>query len=156
MAEAVVVADGVFTWPAEEPRLVASRCRSCGLVSFPVSSPCLRCAGSDVADLLLSPAGTLWTFTTQGFRPPSPPYDGTDGAGGGDGDGTSSAFMPYAVGCVEFPEGIVVEGRLTEPDPARLRIGQPMRVAVVPYTRDADGRDVLTFAFAPEAGKGHG
>ena len=43
----------------------------------------------------------------------------------------------------------MVEARLTEPDPARLAIGQPMRLAIVPYTVRADGTEVLTFAFAP-------
>ena len=45
----------------------------------------------------------------------------------------------------------MVEARLTEPDPARLAIGQPMRLAIVPYTVRADGTEVLTFAFAPVA-----
>ena len=37
-------------------------------------------------------------------------------------------FVPFAVGYVEFPGCLRVEGRLTENDPARLRIGMPMRV----------------------------
>ena len=45
----------------------------------------------------------------------------------------------------------MVEARLTEPDPARLAIGQPMRLAIVPYTVRADGTEVMTFAFAPVA-----
>ena len=68
--------------------------------------------------------GTLWTFTTQTFRPPSPPYDGGD---------TAESFQPYALGYVELPGEVVVEARLTEPDPARLAIGQPMRLVIVPY-----------------------
>ena len=45
----------------------------------------------------------------------------------------------------------MVEARLTESDPARLAIGQPMRLAIVPYTVRADGTEVLTFAFAPDS-----
>ena len=89
-----------------------------------------------------SDRGTLWTFTTQDFRPPSPPYDGTD---------TAETFQPYALGYVELPGEVMVEARLTEPDPARLAIGQPMRLAIVPYTVRADGTEVMTFAFAPVA-----
>lgn len=138
MAGARVVAEGLFTWPSDDPRLIGSACASCGLVAFPAVEQCLRCGGTVVERRLLSPRGTLWTFTTQGFRPPVPPYDGND----------EGHFRPYAVGYVELPDGLLVEGRLTEPDPRRLRIGQPMRLVLAPYTRDAQGADVLTYAFA--------
>ena len=93
--------------------------------------------------MLLSDRGALWTFTTQDFRPPGPPYDGAD---------TAETFRPYALGYVELPGEVMVEARLTEPDPARLAIGQPMRLAIVPYSVRADGTEVMTFAFAPVAG----
>ena len=47
----------------------------------------------------------------------------------------------------------MVEARLTEPDPARLAIGQPMRLAIVPYSVGADGTEIMTFAFAPVVGE---
>ena len=101
---------------------------------------CQRCGGTEATQTLLPDRGTLWTFTTQDFRPPSPPYDGTD---------TAETFQPYALGYIELPGVVMVEARLTEPDPARLAIGQPMRLAIVPYTVRADGTQVMTFAFAP-------
>jgi uncharacterized protein len=140
MADTKVVADGLFTGPPDDPRLIATACAGCGLVAFPAATACLRCGGARLDERLLAPRGTLWTFTTQGFRPPSPPYDADD----------EGHFAPFAVGYVELPDGILVEARLTEADPARLRIGQPMRLVLVPYTRDGEGRDVLTFAFAPD------
>jgi uncharacterized OB-fold protein len=82
--------------------------------------------------------GTLWTWTTQGFEPPSPPYRPESDGG---------EFEPYAVGYVELPGFLRVEGRLTESRPERLRIGMPMEVVAV--TRG----DRVTFAFAP-AGDG--
>jgi uncharacterized OB-fold protein len=139
----IPVAEGLFTWPADEPRLIGARCAGCGLIGFPAGPACERCGGTEVSETLLSDRGTLWTFTTQDFRPPSPPYDGTEG---------TEAFQPYALGYVELPGEVMVEARLTftgEPDPARLAIGQPMRLAIVPYTVRADGTEVLTFAFAP-------
>lgn len=136
----VPVAEGLFTWPAEEPRLIGAQCSACSLIGFPAGPPCLRCGGTAFAEKLLSDRGTLWTFTTQNFRPPSPPYDGSD---------TAETFRPYAVGYVELPGEVVVEARLTEPDPARLAIGQPMRLAILPYTTGPDGTEVMTFAFAP-------
>ena len=138
----IPVAEGLFTWPADEPRLIGARCAGCGLVGFPAGPACQRCGGTEATQTLLPDRGTLWTFTTQDFRPPSPPYDGAEGA---------ETFQPYALGYVELPGEVMVEARLTEPDPARLAIGQPMRLAIVPYSVRADGTEVMTFAFAPDS-----
>ena len=55
-------------------------------------------------------------------------------------------FEPYGVGYVELPGEVRVEARLTESDPARLRIGMPMELTLIP----APGREeVMTFAFRP-------
>jgi uncharacterized OB-fold protein len=139
-ARQVPVAEGLFTWPSDEPRLIGARCDTCGLVAFPAGPSCQRCGGAAFTEQLLSDRGTLWTFTTQNFRPPSPPYDGAD---------TAETFQPYALGYIELPGEIVVEARLTEPDPARLAIGQQMQLAIVPYSTGAGGTEVVTFAFAP-------
>ena len=85
-------------------------------------------------DQLLSRTGTLWSYTVQGFRPKSP-YNGPD------------EFEPYGVGYVELPGEVMVEARLTENDPDVLEIGDPMELVVVPFRRDDDGNDVVTFAF---------
>ncbi|MET7924320.1 Zn-ribbon domain-containing OB-fold protein [Streptomyces sp. NPDC005349] len=134
------VADGLFTWPptADQPtRLIGSQCTDCDLVSFPPAPHCVRCASAASAERLLADEGTLWTFTTQNFRPPSPPYDGPED------------FEPFTLGYIELPGELMVEARLTEPDPDKLRIGQPMRLTVVPYATDDDGTEIVTFAFAP-------
>jgi uncharacterized protein len=141
----VAVAEGLFTWPSDEPRLIGGQCAACGLVGFPAGSACQRCGGTEVTEKLLAGQGTLWTFTTQNFRPPSPPYDGAD---------TSETFQPYAVGYVEVGGEVMVEARLTEPDPAQLAIGQQMRLTVVPYSVRDDGTEVVTFAFAPVLTRG--
>nr|WP_007507312.1 OB-fold domain-containing protein [Pseudofrankia sp. EUN1h] len=127
------MAEGLFTWPSDEPRLIGSE--RDGVISFP--------ARTGEQERLLGSRGTLWSFTTQQFRPPSPPYDGAD---------TAETFVPYAVGYVELPGELLVQGRLTEADPARLAIGQEMELTVVPYTTRPDGTEVLTFAFTPTGG----
>jgi uncharacterized protein len=136
------VVDGLFTWPSDAPKLIGAVCGDCGLVSFPAVADCARCGGTGATPRLLPTDGTLWTFTTQAFRPPSPPYDGNDSA---------ETFRPYAIGYVDLAGEILVEARLTEPDPQRLAIGQRMRLAVVPYSIDPDGTEVVTFAFTPAA-----
>lgn len=133
----VAVAEGLFTRDSGEPRLIGGRCAACGQVGFPAGTACQRCGSTEVSETLLPGRGTLWTFTTQNFPPSSPPYDGP------------GTFQPYAVGYVDLGGEVMVEARLTEPDPARLTIGQQMRLVVEPYTTRADGAEVTTFAFAP-------
>jgi uncharacterized OB-fold protein len=89
-----------------------------------------------VRERLLSPRGTLWTWTVQCFAPKSPPY-----AGGED-------FEPYAVGYVELPGEVRVETRLTDVDPGQLEIGMPMELTLIPAPGDSG---TLTFAFRPES-----
>jgi uncharacterized OB-fold protein len=136
----VPVAEGLFTWPSDEPRLIGAQCAGCGLVGFPAGLACQRCGRTEATEKLLPDRGTLWTFTSQSFRPPSPPYDGAD---------TAETFQPYALGYVELSGEVMVEARLTEPDPARLAIGQQLRLAIVPYSVSADGTEIVTFAFTP-------
>ena len=128
-----VVADGLFTWPSSEPSLIGSE--QDGVLSFP--------ARPGEREVLLARRGTLWGFTTQQFRPPSPPYDGDD---------TPETFQPYALGYVELPGQLLVQARFTEPDPDRLRIGQEMELRIIPYTTRPDGTEILTYAFAPAEG----
>jgi uncharacterized OB-fold protein len=113
-------------------RIVAGVCGECGTVMFPLRERCPSCAAANVGESLLPERGALWTWTIQGFEPKSPPYV-PDGE-----------FVPFAVGYVEFPGNLRVEGRLTESDPVKLRIGMPMRVV----THDHAG--IASYAFAPD------
>lgn len=144
MGNAVPVAEGVFTWPSDEPALLGSRCSDCGNHMFPTQGGCNRCTGSSTEVVELARRGTLWTWTVQGFPPKSPPYAGA-----------VEPFEPFGVGYVELPGQVKVEARLTEADPSKLSIGQEMELVLVPLRTDADGNDVMTFAFRPvETGAG--
>jgi uncharacterized OB-fold protein len=135
----VPVAEGIFTWPSDEPQLIGSRCGACGITTFPAQDSCPRCASTEMGEQLLSRCGRLWAWTTQDFPPPSPPYAGP----------TGKAFVPFAVGYVELPGEVKVETRLTENDPEALDIGMEMELVVVPFRTDDEGNEVVTFAFAP-------
>jgi uncharacterized OB-fold protein len=141
----VPVAEGLFTWPDEAPQLIGSRFPESGVVTFPRQSSCPRTSSTVVEDVLLPRRGRLWSWTVQGFLPKSPPYAGRE---------TPQTFVPYGVGYVELAVGdggVIVESRLTENDPDRLRIGMPVELVIIPFTTDDLGRQVLTFAFAPAA-----
>jgi len=133
------IAEGLFELAGGEPVLIGSSCTNCGTVAFPFQGSCPRCTCEDVERHLLARTGTLWSWTTQGFRPKSPPYTGPE------------AFVPYAVGYVELGGEIRVEGILTEHDPERLSIGMPMRL-VAREALGPGGEPRITFAFAPAGG----
>jgi uncharacterized OB-fold protein len=115
------------------PRLIGGRHRQTGAFAFPFPA---GQEGKEYEQVSLSPTGLLWSHTVQRFRPKSPPYAGPD------------AFEPYAVGYVELPGEIIVEGRLTGLPIDGWRSGMAVRTAIVPFER-ADGTIVAVYAFEP-------
>ena len=131
------VGEGLFTWPDDEPSLIGSRCEDCGAVTFPRQDSCPRCTSTNVSRHLLSRTGTLWTWTIQGFRPKSPPYEGP------------TEFEPYPVGYVELPGEVKVESLLVEVATDQLRIGLEMELTIVPFASTVTDEPLVTFAFRP-------
>ena len=93
-------------------------------------------------EVALATRGTLWSWTIQGFEPKHP-Y-AADGP-----------FAPYGVGYVELAAladgaaAVLVESRLTVADPGALHIGDEVELVITEFRHDADGREVVTFAFGP-------
>lgn len=134
-----VLAPDVSTWPAENPQLVGSRCNGCSATVWPKQARCPRCSGADVSELLLPRRGTLVAWTTQGFVPKLP-YAGGD---------TADSFTSFGVGLVQLGDDVRVEARLTEHDPAKLQFGMDVELVFVPFYVDADGTEIVTWAFQP-------
>lgn len=141
MGNAVPIAEGLFTWPAAKPALLASRCKNCGIASFPAAQSCMACSGQDVVVEELPGRGTLWTWTVQQFMPKTP-YRSNE---------TPETFKPYGVGYLELPNGLRVEGRLTESDPQKLHIGMAMDVVFKTFRTEDNGDEVINFFFQPVA-----
>lgn len=134
MSEVIAVKDGLFSSGADgSARLIAGQCASCGRHHFPHAATCPYCSAVGCTERLLGPAASLWLYTTVINRPPG--YRGE---------------VPFGFGVVTLPEGIRVVTLLTESDPRRLRAGQAGRLVVRPLHRDEEGRQVVTYAFAPE------
>lgn len=130
----VAVAEGVFVEGRDGPRLIAGRRKSDGDIRFPMPK------GPEAAlydPVELAGEGRLWSYTVQRFRPKTPPYIGED---------DEKSFRPFALGYVEFPGEVIVEGRLLTDDFTTLRIGQPMTVAVEAFPTSTRG-EVRTYAF---------
>jgi uncharacterized protein len=139
----VPVAEGIFTWPTDDPELIGSRCTECGIVTFPAQDSCPRCASTAMTEHLLARRGRLWAWTIQDFPPPAPPYAGPAGR----------EFVPFGVGYVELADEVKVESRLTVADPDALHIGMELELVLVPFRTNDDGDEVVTFAFRPVNGE---
>src|SRR5262249_34196958 len=116
----VPVAEGIFTWPSDDPQLIGSRCSGCGIVTFPSQDSCPRCGRRGRADALLPRRGRLGAGPPQEFPPPPPPYAGPVG----------DAFVPYGVGYVQLGDDVKVETRLTQS--SGLQIGMDMELVLLP------------------------
>ncbi|AUW58930.1 DNA-binding protein [Sphingobium sp. SCG-1] len=127
----VPIAEGLFTGDPD-PRLIGGRDMVSGRIVFPCPSDDTR-----FEPVELPRAGTLWSWTIQRFRPKSPPYIGPE------------AFEPFAIGYVELPDAVIVEGPLTGVAFDAIRIGMEMRTVLQPLATDVNGRTIVTYAFAP-------
>ena len=137
----VPIAEGLFTWPSDDPRLIASACDGLRPRGVPGAAalPRLQPAAS-VTERLLEPRGSLYTWTTQSFPPVAPPYVGDTG---------KDTFEPYGIGWVQLSDTLMIEARLTENDPDKLEFGMPVELVLIPLTVDDEGNEVLSFAFQP-------
>lgn len=134
--ERVPIHPGLFTMEGESgARLLGGLCPSCRRVHFPRLPTCPYCSAGDCSEQPLSPSGTLYLYTAVLSRPPG--YKGD---------------VPFGFGVVELPEGLRVITRITETEPGKLRPGMPMQLVLVRLHRDDQGRDVVSYAFAPVAG----
>ncbi|MBC8274330.1 MAG: OB-fold domain-containing protein [Chloroflexi bacterium] len=136
----VAAFEDLFTWPSDDPRLIATKCKSCGHCAFPKTFTCgnPNCKNKDVEDILLSKRGKLWSWSTQYYKPP-PPFVAPD------------PYVPFAVGLVEFPEGIKVLGIVTgcnTPD-EYLKINMEVEVVAEKLFVDEDGNEVIGWKFKP-------
>lgn len=136
------IAPDVFTWPAAEPRLLGSHCADCGVVTFPVQRGCPRCGSEAMERTELNPRGTLWTWTSQDF-PLKAPYAGPE---------TEEDFPGFLLGYVELPDGVRVETRLVGVERDAIEIGMELELSIIPFRTDADGTEVLAYAFGPVDG----
>ncbi len=139
VADQVPIAEGLFTWPSNDPRLLGSRCQSCGVVTFPAQGGCPACCGEATETIEIERRGKLWTWTVQGFPPNRPPYEGPE---------TPETFKGFGVGYVELPEQVRVETRIKTKDLSKLRIGMDMELVVEKYI-ERDGKDVIAYFFSP-------
>lgn len=120
-------------WSHEDlPHLIGGKLPS-GQIVFPMPQ---GDAAANVERYKLSRQGTLWSWTSQDFRPKAP-Y-----AGPGEGP---VGFEPYLIGYVELPGEVIVETRIVDARLEDLELGMPMEFCIVPFNEQH-----TTYAFRPE------
>jgi len=144
---AVPAVEGWFTTDAE-PRLLGTRCTSCGTVFFPKASGFCRnpeCRGREFADVELSRTGTVWSYTDAQYQPPAPYIPAGD------------AYEPFALAAVELAEEqLVILGQVAAGyGVADLRVGAEVELVVEPLY-ELDGVAHLIYRWKPVAAGGAG
>lgn len=132
----VPIIEGYFTWPSDEPRLLVNRCKKCGAISFPKLTFCPNPDCEKVAENIeaieLSSEGTLWTYGQQVYPPPEP--------------FKMDPFQPFAIGMVDFPEGVRVLGMVSRTE--NLQIGMKVKTSVSTLYQD-DENEYITWVWEP-------
>jgi uncharacterized OB-fold protein len=138
MTVRVAVEDGYFTVPddpAVAPRLLGSRCGTCGEHFFPRRHVCARCLAEGCDDVELGPRGRLWTWTYVHV----PLFAKKD-----------ARVDAYGVGQVDLPEGPRVQSIL-DGGPDDFTIGMELELDLESLRTDDEGREVVIFRFRPVA-----
>ena len=133
---AIPVVEGLFEWPSTEPRLLASRCKKCGSLAFPkrpfCTNPDCETKRENIEVVKLDKKGTVYSFTYQIYQPPEP-FKMDD-------------FKPYAIGMVDFPEGLRIWGMFTRKE--NLKLGMAVETTVGKLYED-DKNEYITWMWKP-------
>lgn len=132
--EQIPIEKGLFTLPPppEKPHLLGIRCKACGEVFFPKRATCSKCFSGEVEEIPLSRRGKVYSHTV--VRHPPPEYEGT---------------VPYGLGHVELPEGVLVITLFTQCDPEAVKIGMDMEMVLEKFKEDENGNEIVTYKFRP-------
>jgi uncharacterized OB-fold protein len=110
--------------------LLGSKCRSCGAHFFPVREACAGCLSQNLETVRFSTEGTLYTFTI--LR-----------------QSTKQFEVPYALGYVDFPEGVRIMGQLSGVEFDDIKIGMGMELSLEPFGTDDEGNQLTGYRFRP-------
>ncbi len=119
--------------PAEQPRLLGSRCPACGEVFFPRRLVCAKCLHEGTEDTELSTKGTIYTWTYCHV-----PLFGKKNAD----------VVGYGVAQVDLPEGPRVQSILSGA-PEDFAIGREVEIDLETLRQDRNGDDVVIYRFRP-------
>jgi uncharacterized protein len=135
----IPIKEGMMRLPQSSTKkgsLIGCKCRKCGEQFFVKREICENCQSQDLEEITLSSNGKLYAFSVM-YYPPPPPYK------------PAKPFVPFGVGWVELPEGLVIYSLLTENDPSKLKVGMEMELIFNKFDEDKDGNDLMVCMFKP-------
>jgi len=135
----VPIKPGFFTVPddpGQPPRLLGTKCRSCGEHFYPRRQVCGKCMSEQTSDVEMDARGTLYSYTFVHL-----PLFGSTNMEHADG---------YGVGQIDLPEGPRVQAPLAGKQP-QFRVGQTVQ-GELNVLREDGGRDVVIVRFRPLEG----
>jgi len=129
VAAQIPLVDYLALQPA--PHLVATECTGCGAKYFGLRYACASCSGTEFAPADLPTEGEVVSFSIVTFAPP----------------GVPTPYVPAIVDC----GGTWVRANLinVEPDPAKIWLGQKVRLATYSLGTDKAGTEGVGFGFEP-------
>ena len=132
------LAPEISTWPDENPQLIGSQCGELWRHDVPRQERCPRCSAGGMSEVPLPRRGTWWPGPPRASRPerPTPVRPARISSRSG------WAWFSSATWCAS-------RARLTENDPEKLKWGMDVELTMVPFATDADGNEIVTFAFQP-------
>jgi uncharacterized OB-fold protein len=134
----VHAASGLFSETEEGPRLLGSKCVSCGTPYFPRSAICHNpdCEKTQMEDASFGPRGIIWSTAVQNYPPPAPAV-------------YQEPYQQYAVAAVDLPDGLRVMGRVDTDDPENVPVGAEVELVIEAFGSDADGNEIVSWMFKP-------
>ncbi|RMD83346.1 MAG: hypothetical protein D6815_06805 [Candidatus Dadabacteria bacterium] len=136
--ERIPIAAGLFAETPEGPRLLGSRCTTCGTPYFPKADLCRNpeCSESRLEEATFGPYGTIWSCAVQNYPPPAPArFD--------------EPYKPYALGVVDTDDGLRVVSRIATDDPNSVEPNMRAELVIEPLCHDESGNELLTWMFRP-------
>jgi uncharacterized OB-fold protein len=127
---------GFFTVPddhAQPPKLLGTRCETCGEYFYPRRALCGKCMSRQTAQVELEARGTLYSYTFVHL-----PLFGSTNMEHADG---------YGVGQIDLPEGPRIQAPLAGKQP-EFKVGQAVQ-GELDVLRDDGGTDIMIIRFRP-------
>jgi uncharacterized protein len=129
------VVDFLKTAPGGEPYLEGHKCKACGAVFVGARTVCSKCGARDrIEAVRLADRGQLYVYSIVHRS-----FPGIE--------------VPYVSAIVDLEGGGTVKGNLIgiDPDPAKIRMGMPVRVVFKDALgrKDKQGNSYLSYFFEP-------
>ena len=100
-----------------ENRLMAAKCGECGNMLLPPKPMCTKCFSTNLKWVELDGVGRLVSYTVIHVAPEQ-----------------FQDLTPYAVGIIEFENGLRIPGMIRDINPEEIKIGMDLKICFDPST----------------------